>query len=181
MAQIVPEVLNSLTGEERNRIYGMLRLEVYPASTGYEVNGAFCTSETRWGIGSREKTAVELAGEVISAAGGLHGLNDVSSWYSSKPLMSSSVVELPLLLILRNFLKSEGQSVQQPCSNPGEYLEKLENRGAKNGFAGVMQTLEFSGKVQRFLTRKRSSLRIHYRQLTLNREGRRFESCRARY
>jgi hypothetical protein len=66
------------------------------------------------GIGSREKTAVELAGEVISAAGGLHGLNDVSSWYSSKPLMSSSVVELPLLLILRNFLKSEGQFVQQP-------------------------------------------------------------------
>ena len=30
------------------------------------------------GIGSREKTAVELAGEVISAAGGLHGLYDVS-------------------------------------------------------------------------------------------------------
>ncbi len=77
------------------------------------------------GIGSREKTAVELAGEVINAAGGLHGLYDVSSWYSSKPLMSFSVVELPLLLILRNFLKSEGQFVQQPCSNPGEYLEKL--------------------------------------------------------
>ena len=31
-----------------------------------------------FGIGSREKTAVELAGEVISAAGGLHGLYDVS-------------------------------------------------------------------------------------------------------
>ena len=30
------------------------------------------------GIGSREKTAVELAGEVISEAGGLHGLYDVS-------------------------------------------------------------------------------------------------------
>lgn len=29
-------------------------------------------------IGSREKTAVELAGEVISEAGGLHGLYDVS-------------------------------------------------------------------------------------------------------
>jgi DNA repair protein RadC len=31
-----------------------------------------------FGIGSREKTAVELAGEVISEAGGLHGLYDVS-------------------------------------------------------------------------------------------------------
>jgi DNA repair protein RadC len=30
------------------------------------------------GIGSREKTAMELAGEVISEAGGLHGLYDVS-------------------------------------------------------------------------------------------------------
>ena len=31
-----------------------------------------------FGIGSREKTAIELAGEVISEAGGLHGLYDVS-------------------------------------------------------------------------------------------------------
>ena len=31
-----------------------------------------------FGIGSREKTAVELAGEVISEAGGLLGLYDVS-------------------------------------------------------------------------------------------------------
>lgn len=31
-----------------------------------------------FGIGTREKTAVELAGEVISEAGGLHGLYDVS-------------------------------------------------------------------------------------------------------
>jgi DNA repair protein RadC len=31
-----------------------------------------------FGIGSREKTAVELAGEVISEAGGLHGLYEVS-------------------------------------------------------------------------------------------------------
>jgi len=32
-----------------------------------------------FGIGSREKTAVELAGEVISEAGGLHGLYHVNS------------------------------------------------------------------------------------------------------
>ena len=31
-----------------------------------------------FGIGSREKTAVELAGEVVSEAGGLLGLYDVS-------------------------------------------------------------------------------------------------------
>jgi DNA repair protein RadC len=31
-----------------------------------------------FGIGSREKTAVELAGEVIAEAGGLHGLYGVS-------------------------------------------------------------------------------------------------------
>jgi DNA repair protein RadC len=32
-----------------------------------------------FGIGSREKTAVELASEVISEAGGLHGLYDVDT------------------------------------------------------------------------------------------------------
>jgi DNA repair protein RadC len=32
-----------------------------------------------FGIGNREKTAVELAGEVISEAGGLHGLYDVDA------------------------------------------------------------------------------------------------------
>ncbi|QYJ14765.1 hypothetical protein Rxycam_00570 [Rubrobacter xylanophilus DSM 9941] len=32
-----------------------------------------------FGIGSREKTAVELAGDVISGAGGLHGLFDAST------------------------------------------------------------------------------------------------------
>ena len=36
-----------------------------------------------FGIGSREKTAVELAGEVISEAGGLFGLYDVSVHYSN--------------------------------------------------------------------------------------------------
>ncbi len=36
-----------------------------------------------FGIGSRKKTAVELAGEVISEAGGLHGLHDLSVHYSN--------------------------------------------------------------------------------------------------
>ncbi len=44
-AEMVPDALDDLSGEERNRLYGMLRLEVMPASEGLEVSGAFCTSE----------------------------------------------------------------------------------------------------------------------------------------
>ena len=39
-AGLVPKAFESLTGEERNRIYQMLRLEVTPASEGYKVTGA---------------------------------------------------------------------------------------------------------------------------------------------
>src|SRR5215217_25425 len=41
----LPIALDVLSGEERNRVYRMLRLEVKPASEGFEVTGAFCTSE----------------------------------------------------------------------------------------------------------------------------------------
>jgi len=41
----LPIALDELSGEERNRVYRMLRLEVKPASEGFEVTGAFCTSE----------------------------------------------------------------------------------------------------------------------------------------
>jgi site-specific DNA recombinase len=44
-AGMVPKALDELSGEERNRLYSMLRLEVAPASDGFEVSGAFCTSE----------------------------------------------------------------------------------------------------------------------------------------
>jgi len=44
MSDAVPEGLESLTGEERNRLYRMLRLEVRPFSEGYEVKGVFCTA-----------------------------------------------------------------------------------------------------------------------------------------
>ena len=44
MAGMVPEGLDGLTGEERNRLYRMLRLEVTPTSEGYEVRGAFSSS-----------------------------------------------------------------------------------------------------------------------------------------
>jgi|SRR5215218_8313619 len=40
MAETVPEGLAGLTGEERNRVYRMLRLEVTPTPEGYSVTGA---------------------------------------------------------------------------------------------------------------------------------------------
>jgi site-specific DNA recombinase len=44
MAEMVPGALEDLDGEEKNRLYQMLRLEVTPSGEGYEVSGAFCTS-----------------------------------------------------------------------------------------------------------------------------------------
>jgi site-specific DNA recombinase len=43
-SNMLPEGLDRLTGEERNRVYRMLRLEVTPSSEGYEVKGVFSTS-----------------------------------------------------------------------------------------------------------------------------------------
>jgi hypothetical protein len=43
-AGLLPEALDALSGEERRRLYGMLRLEVAPASDGLEVRGALSTS-----------------------------------------------------------------------------------------------------------------------------------------
>ena len=44
-ATMVPDALDDLSGEERNRLYGMLRLGGMPTSEGLEVSGALCTSE----------------------------------------------------------------------------------------------------------------------------------------
>jgi hypothetical protein len=44
MAEIVPDALEDLIPQERNKIYRMLRLEVAPFEEGYEVSGAFCSS-----------------------------------------------------------------------------------------------------------------------------------------
>jgi hypothetical protein len=41
----VPDALDNLSGEERSRVYRMLRLEVAPVSEDLEVSGAFCTTE----------------------------------------------------------------------------------------------------------------------------------------
>lgn len=45
VAGSVPEALDNLTGQERNGLYRMLRLEVTPSPEGYEVRGAFCPLE----------------------------------------------------------------------------------------------------------------------------------------
>jgi site-specific DNA recombinase len=45
VAGLVPEALDKLTGQERNRLYRMLRLEITPSPEGYEVRGAFCPLE----------------------------------------------------------------------------------------------------------------------------------------
>jgi len=44
MSEMVPGDLENLDGEEKNKLYQMLRLEVTPSEEGYEVSGAFCTS-----------------------------------------------------------------------------------------------------------------------------------------
>jgi hypothetical protein len=63
MAEEVPDALEDLTPQERNKIYRMLCLETTPFEGGYEVSGAFCSSGltsplwrqnvTSWGRGSR--------------------------------------------------------------------------------------------------------------------------------
>jgi endonuclease III len=40
MAETVPDALDSLTGEARNKVYRMLRLEVMPTPEGFRVTGA---------------------------------------------------------------------------------------------------------------------------------------------
>ena len=41
MASMLPEALVCLSGEDKNRLYRMLRLEVIPTGYGYEVSGVF--------------------------------------------------------------------------------------------------------------------------------------------
>jgi hypothetical protein len=58
----VPEALESLTGEERNKVYRMLRLEVTPAPDGYEVTGALSGVLYLGTDGWREATVKKLNG-----------------------------------------------------------------------------------------------------------------------
>ena len=45
MEAMVPDALDDLSSEDRNRVYQMLRLSAAPSSFGYEVRGAFCSAE----------------------------------------------------------------------------------------------------------------------------------------
>jgi hypothetical protein len=46
MAGMVPDKLDDLSGEDKNRLYRLLRMEVTPTPEGdYRVSGAFCSSE----------------------------------------------------------------------------------------------------------------------------------------
>jgi hypothetical protein len=44
---MLPDALDALSGEERRKLYEMLRLEVAPAPKGLEITGAFSTSGPR--------------------------------------------------------------------------------------------------------------------------------------
>src|SRR5215212_6450883 len=46
-AEVVPEALDKLTGEERMRVYEMLGLEVKPDLESYEVSGVLCSRRPR--------------------------------------------------------------------------------------------------------------------------------------
>jgi DNA repair ATPase RecN len=54
----IPEALDDLSGEDRNRLYRMLRMEVTPTSEGFEATGVFCSL----GPTSRERTPPIEAG-----------------------------------------------------------------------------------------------------------------------
>ncbi len=49
MAEMLPKALDGLTGEEENRVYRMLRLEVAPRAEGNGVSGALCAAAARPG------------------------------------------------------------------------------------------------------------------------------------
>ena len=60
MCEMVPDALDDLDGEEKNRLYQTLRFKVTPSEEGYEVNGAFCTlGLTSW-YESQSTTRPEL-------------------------------------------------------------------------------------------------------------------------
>jgi flagellar motility protein MotE (MotC chaperone) len=54
-AGMLPKALDALLGEERRRLYGMLRLEVAPAPDGLEIRGALSTSGRRSTATSRDR------------------------------------------------------------------------------------------------------------------------------
>ncbi len=60
--RMVPEGLDNLSGQERNKVYRMLRLEVTPTEEGYRVTGAFTGVLYSRNDGFREATVKKLKG-----------------------------------------------------------------------------------------------------------------------
>jgi hypothetical protein len=58
----VPEGLDNLSGQERNKVYRMLRLLVTPTEEGFRVTGAFTGILYLGNGGWREATAKKLKG-----------------------------------------------------------------------------------------------------------------------
>ncbi len=69
--ETVPEALESLSGEQRNQLYRMLRLEATIMAGGTHVTGALCTSETPQRTGSAGKPRAAAPGCFLSSARGL--------------------------------------------------------------------------------------------------------------
>jgi hypothetical protein len=59
-SKMVPSALDNLDGEEKNRLYQMLRLEVTPSEEGYEVGGAFCTSRLTSPLARRKESEIGM-------------------------------------------------------------------------------------------------------------------------
>jgi site-specific DNA recombinase len=55
MADMLPEALDSLSGEERHRLYGMLRIEVTPIPEGFRVSGALSDTFRSFGPRGRRR------------------------------------------------------------------------------------------------------------------------------
>jgi negative regulator of genetic competence, sporulation and motility len=55
MAEMVPEALDALSGEERHRVYGMLRIEVTPIPDGFRVSGALSDTFRSFGPRGRRR------------------------------------------------------------------------------------------------------------------------------
>ena len=71
MSEMMPDALEELTDEEKNRLYQMLRLEVRPSEEGYEVNGAFCTSGLTSSLARRKESIHVWGGTIRSPSSSL--------------------------------------------------------------------------------------------------------------
>jgi hypothetical protein len=74
-AEVMPEALDALSGEEHMRVYEMLQLEVSPDSEGYEVSGAFCSKRPRGTRRSDRTKRTELRFRALLLKGGTQKVN----------------------------------------------------------------------------------------------------------